>query len=43
MIHFYTVGQSNLLKVLVLHNFTKYFSGARVYEIENNSFFAVCC
>ena len=35
--------KSNLLKVHVLHNFTKYFSGAIIYEIVSNSLVAVCC
>ena len=30
------------LKFFLLHNFTKYFSGTRVYEIVNNCLFVVC-
>ena len=42
MIPFY-IKRYDFLKVHALHNFTKYFSGARVNKLVNNCFvFAIC-
>ena len=42
-IHLLPQDKSNFLQVHVLHNFMKYFSGARVYEkVKNCLVFAIC-
>ena len=42
-IHLLPQDKSNFLQVHVLHNFMKYFSGARVYEKKKNCLvFAIC-
>ena len=39
----YSTPQKDFLQIHVLHNFTKYISGTRVYETVNNCLvFAIC-